>query len=356
MKIAVLCGGYSTERDVSIKSGAMIAKALRENGHSVALIDAYLGYRKPYKSPDDIYTFSDDDSGAEITSSVPDLDALEKSRTWQTDGSRIGSDVVELCRAADIVFLALHGSDGEDGRLQALFDIHGIRYTGSGYLGSAVAMNKRAAKDIFKSAGIRSPYGKVVNISDSDKSFPYLPCVVKPCSGGSSVGTSIVRSRDEYEAALEFGFEYGDCLLIERYIEGREVDVGVLSGRALPPIEIKVKNGFFDYNNKYQSGMTEEICPTDLPDEIINELERTAERVFNALYLEVYARMDFIVDKDGVVWCLEANTLPGMTPASLLPKEAKAAGTDYNSLCETIVSGSLKKYEKTQSDPSETKG
>lgn len=344
MKIAVLCGGYSTERDVSIKSGAMIAKALRENGHSVALIDEYLGCRKPYKSPDDIYTSSGGEDGAEITSSVPDLDALERSREWQTDGSRIGYNVVEICRAADIVFLALHGSDGEDGRLQALLDIHGIRYTGSGYLGSAIAMNKQTAKELFKANGIRTPEGKVINIADRDRSFPCLPCVVKPRSSGSSVGTSIVRSPDEYGAALEFGFRYDDFLIVERYIEGREVDVGVLSGRALPPIEIKVGSGFFDYKNKYQPGMTEEICPTDLPEKTIEALERAAESVFGALCLDVYARMDFIVDNDGLVWCLEANTLPGMTPASLLPKEAAAAGIDYNRLCETIVTESLRKY------------
>ncbi|MGM9521241.1 MAG: D-alanine--D-alanine ligase [Oscillospiraceae bacterium] len=343
MNIIVLCGGLSMERDVSIKSGAMIAKALRENGHKAVLVDAFFGYTGECSNPAEIFDRPVDDSIAEISENVPDLDAV-KSRRQQKNSSRVGDNLIEVCRAADMVFLALHGADGEDGRLQAMFDIAGIRYTGSGYMGSALAMNKAAAKDMFTAAGIDTPAGKVININDADKSAPCFPCVVKPKSSGSSVGTSVVRSEAEYAAALELGFKYEDDVLVEQYIKGREVDVGVISGNALPPIEICPKSGFFDYKNKYQEGCTDEYCPADFPEDITERLMRTAEKVFRALYLEVYARMDFIVDDSGKIWCLEANTLPGMTPASLLPKEAAVDGIGYNELCERIISASLKRF------------
>ena len=344
MDIVVLCGGLSMERDVSIKSGAVIAGALREMGHRAVLVDAFFGYRGEYSDPREIFSRPVDDSIADIPDQVPDLAAVKASRMGQTDNSRVGSNLMEVCRAADIVFLALHGGDGEDGRIQAMFDIAGIRYTGCGYLGSALAMNKEAAKDMFRAKGIRTPEGRVIAVDDEDKSAPCFPCVVKPRESGSSVGTSIANDEKEYAAALTEGFKYDDHLIVERYIKGREVDVGVLAGRALPPIEIRPKSGFFDYKNKYQEGMTEEICPTDFPEDTIRKLQDMAVKVFDALYLEVYARMDFIVDEDGAIWCLEANTLPGMTPASLLPKEAAADGIEYKELCGMIISESLKRF------------
>lgn len=344
MNIIVLCGGLSMERDVSLKSGAMIARALRENGHRVVLMDSFFGYTGEYARPEDIFEAEAADLAPDISAEVPDLESV-KARRKQDNGSRIGDNLMEVARAADIVFMGLHGADGEDGRLQAAFDLAGVRYTGTGPLGSAAAMNKEAAKRLMRERGIRTPEGKTVNVRDADKSCPCLPCVVKPKSSGSSVGTSIARTPEEYEAALEFAFRYEDDALVERYIKGREVDVGVLLGKALPPIEIRPKSGFFDYKNKYQDGMTEEICPTDLVESVTAELCDMAERVFSALYLEVYARMDFIIEEStGNIYCLEANTLPGMTPASLLPKEAAAAGIGYNELCQLIVDNSMRKY------------
>jgi len=333
------------ERDVSIKSGAVIADALGRLGHRTVPVDAFFGYRGEYSAPAEIFTKPAPDLAAEIGSQVPDLEAVKRSRKQDND-SRLGDNVLDVCRAADIVFLALHGSDGEDGRLQAAFDIAGIRYTGCGYLGSALAMNKAASKDLFRAYGIRTPEGRVVNRRDADKSAPCFPCIVKPKASGSSVGTSIVEDASGYGAALEFAFRYGDDAIVERYIRGREVDVGVLAGKALPPIEIRPHTGFFDYKNKYQDGMTDEICPAALPAGVDRELRETAERVFRALYLEVYARMDFIVDEGtGEPYCLEANTLPGMTPASLLPKEAAADGIPFPQLCQRIILESLKRYE-----------
>lgn len=341
MDIVVLCGGYSTERDVSLKSGAMIASSLRRSGHRAVLIDAFFGYTGEYSNPKDVFEKTGEEALSDITSEVPDLEELKKRRNQPGD-SRLGANVMEICRAADIVFLALHGSDGEDGRLQAAFDIEGIRYTGCNYLGSAIAMNKTAAKDMMRAHGIRVPEGRTIRRDDADGSAPGFPCVVKPNTSGSSVGTSVVHDEREYLAALDFAFMYGDEAVVERYIKGREVDVGVINGVALPPIEIRPKSGFFDYKNKYQDGMTDEICPTDFPEDVKAELMDTAVRVFRALYLDVYARMDFIVCEDGSIYCLEANTLPGMTPASLMPKEAAVMGISYDSLCNMIIEESLK--------------
>ena len=332
------------ERDVSLKSGAMIARALRENGHRAVLVDSFFGYTGSYQDPKEIFERPVDDRAAEISADVPDLQAVMASRR-QANSNRVGDNLIDVCRAADMVFLGLHGADGEDGRLQAMVDIAGIKYTGSGHLASACAMDKETAKRLMAAAGVRVARGVIVDRARAHAPAPFLPCVVKPRSGGSSVGTSIARTEQEYADALALGFSYATELLVEEYIRGREIDVGVLAGEALPPIEIRPKSGFFDYKNKYQDGATDEICPIpDLPEGWDGALRDAAVRVWEALGLEVYARMDFIVDENSRVWCLEANTLPGMTPASLLPKEARVAGMSYNELCETIISESLRRF------------
>jgi len=344
MNIIVLCGGLSMERDVSLISGLHIARALRENGHRAVLVDSFFGYEGTYDDPAEIFARPYNDSVGAITGDVPDLEAVKKRRR-QADDSRIGANLFEVCRAADIVFMGLHGADGEDGKLQAAFELEGIRYTGSDCVGSALAMDKSVAKAVMARHGIPTPAGRVLRRGDADKSAPCFPCFVKPNASGSSVGAAIVRTADEYDAALAAAFRYGEEVIVEEYIQGREVDVGVLCGKALPPIEICPKSGFFDYKNKYQSGMTDEICPADFPAETDAALRAAAEATFRALKLAVYARMDFLVTADGRLYCLEANTLPGMTPASLLPKEARAAGIAYNDLCETILRESLKRYQ-----------
>lgn len=344
MNIIVLCGGLSAERDVSIVSGTMAAAALRRLGHNVVLIDSFFGYTHPYKKPADIFTANIEDNIAAIGENAPDLAAVKASRSQNND-SRIGDNLMEVCRAADIVFLALHGEDGEDGKIQAAFDLEGIKYTGTGPLGSAIAMDKGIAKQIFQRNGIVTPKGIIVYSGDAVHDNVGFPCVVKPRSGGSSVGTSVVQDSAGYESALAEAFKYDDYVIVEQYIKGRECDVGVLSGKALPVIEICPKDGFYDYKNKYQAGCADEFCPADLPEDITKKLQRAAEKVYAALRFDVYGRMDFIVDQAGEVWCLEGNTLPGLTPTSLLPQEAAAAGISYDELCQKIVIESLKKYE-----------
>ncbi len=345
MNIIVLCGGLSSERDVSLTSGALVTKALRELGHRAVPVDVYFGYMGTYDDPIDIFNRELSDLGLSIGEDAPDLNTVRSMRDQDND-SILGDNVIEICRAADLVFMALHGAEGENGKLQALFDVMDIRYTGCGHLASAMAMNKEIAKRVIASSGVRVPQGRVVNKHDGQYPLPPLPCVVKPRSGGSSIGTSIVNNEDEYIPALELGFVYEDDLIVEDYISGRECDVGVLMGKALPVIEICPKSGFYDYKNKYQAGMTDEYCPADLSEIDTAALQDAAVKVYNALGMEVYGRIDFILRQDGEVFCLEANTLPGMTPLSLMPQEAAAAGISYNRLCAEIIAGSMAKYEQ----------
>lgn len=343
MKIVVLCGGLSNERDVSITSGSCVARSLRERGHSVVLLDMFLGYGGDCSDPTKLFDEQQQDLRYSVGEETPDIASLIASG----DGSRLGKNVISICRAADIVFLALHGEDGEDGKIQATLDMYGVKYTGSGYLGSALAMNKELSKTLFNAAGIPTAPAITLRKGEGIQASPWIPCVVKPCSGGSSVGTSIVRTQEEFSAALEFAFKYEDDVLVEKYIKGRELTVGVMDGKAMPSIEIVLKNGWYDYKNKYQAGFAEEICPAPISTEDEERLGRLAERVSKALMVDVYCRADFIMDDDdGEIYCLEANTLPGMTPTSLVPQMAAEQGMSYGELCEKIITLSMRKYDK----------
>ena len=256
-----------------------------------------------------------------------------------------GPNVIELCRLADITFLGLHGGEGENGKLQASFDLLGIKYTGPDSLGCAVAMHKGVAKQIFLESGVDTPGGGTIYKNSEDQSYQSLgltlPVVVKPCSGGSSIGVYIVNTDEEYAEALKKSFRYEDELVVEPYIKGREFACGIIDGTALPPIEIIPKTGFFDYANKYQDGATSEVCPADIPEEVAERMKELTVKAFNALKLNVYSRADFLLDAEGNLFCLEMNTLPGMTSASLLPKEAKVYGIEYGDLCELIIKKSM---------------
>ena len=331
MKIVVLAGGMSPERDVSLSSGALIATALMERGHSVALADVY----KPINTAEIDKMFrSEGKYEYRVPASEPDLDNLKKDFG---EGERlIGRGIIELCEKADAVFLALHGGMGEDGRIEALLESCGIKHSGSDYASCHLAMDKALTKAIFESNGIPTPKWNLY--CDEDISEIPTPCVVKPCGCGSSVGVTIVETPRELEKAISLAKSYGAKVMIEEKITGREFSVGILGGKALPAIEIIPKTGFYDYKNKYQAGATEEICPADLTESQAEEMGRIALRAHNALGLGMYSRLDFLMDRDVNFFCLEANALPGMTPSSLLPQEAKAAGIDYITLCEMIVS------------------
>ena len=341
MKVIVLAGGTSTERDVSLSSGSRIYKALKAKGHQAILLDVYLGYEG---DPDGIFE-RDTDWAAQIGAigeKNPDLDAV---RALRKDGGKsfFGPHVLELCQSADAVFMALHGANGEDGKIQACLELLGVPYTGTDFVSAAMAMDKGITKDIFKAYDIPTPAGIRLKKGEQESEKVPYPCIVKACCGGSSVGVCIARDDAEYAAAKEEAFRYDQEAIIEQYIAGREFSVGVMEGRALPVIEIAPKVGFYDYKNKYQAGTTVETCPARITEDKAEAMQQIAERVFQALRLKSYARMDFRMSNEGEIYCLEANTLPGMTPISLFPQEAAAVGIGFEDLCEKILEGAFRK-------------
>ncbi|MEE0597354.1 MAG: D-alanine--D-alanine ligase [Agathobacter sp.] len=350
MDIVVLAGGLSTERDVSFKTGSMVAAALKENGHRVILLDVFMGYGEQEVDLNGIFDRADEISVkvSDIPEVAPDLAAVKASRKDQSP-CFFGPNVIRMCQMADIVFMALHGENGENGKVQAAFDLFGVRYTGSDYLSSAIAMNKGMAKKLFVEAGIPTPMGismtRETREDDVTKLNLHLPCIVKPCCGGSSIGVTIVRDAAEFKAALDEAFRWENELVIEEFIEGREFSVGVIEGKALPVIEIAPIQGFYDYKNKYKAGSAVETCPAELPEEVSAQMRHYAEEVAKVIGLDTYSRSDFLLDKDNKMYCLEANTLPGMTPTSLLPQEAAVVGVNFNELCEKLIEISMKKYE-----------
>lgn len=341
MKIVVLAGGLSPERDVSLSSGALIANALLENGHDVMLLDLYLGSDNKEMLPEYRTGKTTEGFSYTVPPHEPDLTALKQQAGHPE--SLIGTDVLKLCAESDLVFLALHGATGENGQLQALLDVHGIRYTGTGYIGSLLAMDKDISKQILTQNDITTPNWHRIQVDSAAASVgiigleDFMPCVVKPCSCGSSVGVTIAETSEALQEALVLALKYEDTFLLEEKIEGREFSVGILNGKALPVIEIKPLSGFYDYKNKYQKGLTKEICPAQVSPREQKLLQDTALKVHQVLHLGFYSRVDFILDTQGHAHCLEANTLPGMTPTSLLPQEALAAGISYNELCQQIA-------------------
>ena len=347
MKIIVLTGGLSSERDVSLSSGAGICKALRTNGHQAFLLDVFMGISYDSSRLEEIFSLPD--AGISIANTIqtdePDIATIKALRNDQSD-CFFGENVIELCRMADITFLGLHGGFGEDGRLQAAFDVLGIQYTGPSSIGNVLAMDKDITKKMFQMADIPTPQGARLHKNMQNTSLQQhglsLPVVVKPCTGGSSIGVYIAHTQEEYQDALEKSFALDVEVIVESYIKGREFSCGILGEQVLPIIEIIPKSGFFDYAHKYQSGFSQEICPADLPAHLTKKIQETTRKAFDALKLDVYSRADCLVDENENIYFLEMNTLPGMTSSSLFPQEAAAAGIEYTDLCERIIEESLK--------------
>ena len=342
MKIVVLAGGLSPERNVSLSTGCMVAEALRGRGHRVALVDMFFGVAEG----GDLEALFDRDIPEEFKHVSRETPDLERVRAGRPGGGRslFGHRVLELCGEADLVFLALHGACGEDGRIQAALDLLGVPYTGSGYLGSASAMDKDLTKQLVAEK-VTTPKWQTVTVTkenlDTLTAETELPVVVKPIASGSSIGVFIAKTRQELRHALTESIRLGGRTVLEQYIQGREIQVAVLDGKALPSIEIIPKQGFYDYENKYQPGATLDVCPADIPQEWEEKVGQAALTVFQTVGLAVYSRADFIVTEDGTPYFLEINTLPGMTPTSLVPQEAAVVGIDYGQLCEIIIQKSL---------------
>ena len=345
MKIVVLAGGMSTERTVSLVSGTEICRALRRRGHQAVLIDMFLGL-EGYSGPaEEIFDAPDGlCSGVSIGTSEPDRESVRRGRKDQSP-SLLGQDVLRVCAMADIVFLGLHGQGGEDGRIQATLDLLGVPYTGSGYLAAAMAMDKAVCKQVMDTHGIRTPAWRdfTYGPEDIDRLTAELsvPCALKVVNGGSSLGVYLPDTKEELRAGLTDLLKYGNHAVAEEKIRGRELTVGVLGDRYLPAVEILPAAGYFDYAAKYQPGGSRELCPAPVTESEQRQMGEAALALHRALGLAVYSRSDFLLDDQGRAWCLEVNTLPGMTPASLVPKEAAAVGMSYEDLCEEIVRQSL---------------
>ena len=344
MKIVVLAGGTSTERDVSIVSGTGICNGLRAKGHQAILVDVFCGaetvdWADPFPREYDVEAAS-----AYIKSFNPHIEQLKKMRK-----DFFGPNVLELCKKADFVFLGLHGANGEDGRIQAAFDLMGIKYTGTGYLSSAMAMDKGVTKWMFQMKGVPVPGGVTMKRHTRKEDLAELglafPVVVKTCCGGSSIGVYIVKDQEEYMKALDAAFVYEEEVVVEEFIQGTEYTVAVVDGKAYPVVQIVPCQGFYDYENKYKPGAVKETCPAPISSELTRRLQDYAVQGYRALGLESYARLDFIVTDDEKIYCLEANTLTGMNPISLIAQEAAVLGMDYPTLCEELIRVSEKKYK-----------
>ena len=348
MKIVVLGGGISTERHVALVTGTSACRALRSLGHKAIFVDMYMGLEDYEGALADAFDAPDGFIGnVAIEKTAPDLEAVKASRRLQGP-SHLGKNVLELCQLADCVFLGLHGLDGEDGKIQAALELLGVPYTGSAPLPSAMAMDKAVAKRIMESAGVLTPKWRELRYTEAD--IPRLldelpvPCAVKVVNGGSSIGVALPDTREELEAALHELARFHDRVIVEEKIIGRELTQPIFNGNYLSAIEIVPPEGSsFDYIAKYQSGAegAQELCPAPITPEQQRLVGEAALRIHNALGLSVYSRADFILDREGRVWCLEVNTLPGMTPNSLIPKAAKLAGMSYAELCQQIVLLSL---------------
>lgn len=332
MKIAVLFGGTSEERDVSIASAAQIVPALRGLGHEVFTVDTATGR---LSAPDERKLLA-----TGVAPEPPSSAGLEKMRGGAVTLNAAAFDI----RDADVVFLALHGGAGEDGRVQAMLDLAGLAYTGSNHIASAAAMDKDMAKRLFRSIGVPTADWLMDPVSTEVVAKQLgFPVIVKPNKQGSTVGLSVVREASNLAGALEAARRYDDEVMVERFIPGREFTVGILNGQPLPVGEIIVPGEVFDYQSKYQAGGAREVFPADLPHHEAAQMQGYAQRAHLVLKLGVYSRIDFRRDENGGLWCLEANSLPGMTSTSLLPQAARAAGIDFPTLLDTICKGAIRR-------------
>lgn len=330
MKIAVLFGGTSEERDVSIASAAQIIPVLRGLGHEVIAVDTAAGRLAP---PDESKLLE-----SRVAPAPPSDQNMAALRSGALTNAAMAIDPREI----DVVFLALHGGAGEDGRMQAMLDLAGLRFTGSNHIASAAAMDKDLSKRLFRAAGVPTADWLMTPVdSDQVTRTLGLPVVVKPNKQGSTVGLTVVREAAALDAALRLAHRYDDEVMIEKFIAGREFTVGVLDGRALPVGEIFAPGEVFDYQSKYQVGGAREVFPADIPSAESATLQGYALAAHRALKLGVYSRVDFRRDESGGFWCLEVNSLPGMTATSLLPQAARAAGIDFPTLLARICAGAV---------------
>jgi len=328
-KIALLVGGTSPERDVSIDSGKAIYEVLKSLNYPTVLIDPGLGINQPA----DVEKIFDKNFQGEISN--------------RNCIAVVNSDMLD---DVDLVFLALHGKFAEDGMMQSLLEMKGKKYTGSGVLASAMGMDKNISKILFERAGVKTASWFVEvdtgfnteNIIQKIKNEFGFPCIVKPNDQGSTVGLTLLKKPEETEKAVKLAFQFSTKVIIEEYIPGRELTVAILDGKALPVLEIIPKGGLYDYHAKYTKGMSEYIVPANIPEQVFYNAQDMSQKAFQVLGCKDYARVDFRLNEKNEIFCLEVNTLPGMTATSLVPKMAKTAGITFEELIEKIIQLALR--------------
>lgn len=327
ISIAVIVGGTSPERAVSKQSAKSIYEAIIKLGYKVKLIDPAYGANQPANIED---YFSDCDAGP-----------ISNSNYVNAVNSSLFNDV-------DLAIIGLHGKWGEDGTIQSLFELKGIKYTGSGVLGSSLTMDKARSKVMFMHFGVSTP-DWITAEKKSDKSKIKkeiadkigFPCIVKPNDQGSTIGLSKCTNIDEVDQALNLALQFSNVALIEKFIIGREIAVGIINNTILPLLEIVPKHEIYDYECKYSDGMSEYIVPAEIEPKVEEELKKQAKIAFESLGCEGYGRVDFRLTKDNIPYCFEVNTLPGMTSHSLVPKMAKSAGIEFHELVDMIIKAAL---------------
>ena len=346
LKIVVLAGGLSTERNLSLKNGYAISESLKEKGHRVILLDSFMGYDEQEIIIDDAFANTDKYTLAKrkISDELPDLWAVKKRRTDQSS-AYFGPNVLQICKQSDIVFIALHGASGENGKVQATFDLLGIDYTGCDYFSSAVSSKKSVAKELMAGAGIPVAKGYCVyknfDIPNPSEMGLDYPVIVKPNNGGIGLGISVASDFVAYNKALRDAFKWDDEILVEEYVPGREFAVGTLCGKALPVLEVPPLRSRKDGQGVTMTGEKMKTCPADISEKLTRELSEAAEAVADVLGVLAYGKVDFIVRDDDTYICIECDSLPQLYPDSDLAIEANAAGMTYEELCEKIMRTSL---------------
>jgi len=326
-RVALLVGGTSPEREVSKSSGRGVIQALKSLKYPTVIIDPAYGLNQPKEE---------------------ELFFAEKDYVKISNRDYLAAINSKLFDNVDIVFSAMHGKWAEDGVMQSLLELRGLKYTGSKVTASAAAMDKSLSKTIFRQAGVYTADWFTVNKNFTLKEikekinadFSY-PLIVKPNDQGSTVGLTLLKNEDELENAMKLALQFSDKVLIEKYIPGREITVAVLDRTPLPVLEIVPKSGLYDYKSKYTSGMSEYIVPAKIPDDVSRLAQEQALLAFLSLGCEGYARVDFRMNDNNEIYCLEVNTLPGMTQLSLVPKAAKAAGITFEELINRIIKQAL---------------
>ena len=347
MKIVVLAGGLSNERNMSLRSGYVVSKVLAEKGYQVILLDSFMGYGDHEKNIPDAFANPAKYSlePGDIPNDIPDLWAVRKRRVDQSP-SYFGPNVLQICRQAELVFIALHGAEGENGKVQAAFDLLGIDYTGCDYFSSALSSNKSVSKQLLEEAGVPIPKGYLLirgekEFEPTEKGISY-PVIVKPNNGGIGLGISVASDRVSFRKALKDAFRWESEILVEEYVAGREFAVGTLDGRALPVLEVLPFKTSDVHTDMSITGEKVRKCPAEIPDALTQKLKKTAEKVIDVLGVKAYAKVDFIVREDGSYVCLECDSLPQLYQDAHFVLEAMADGYTFGDLCDRILEMSLR--------------